>query len=482
MTPIETFCDRVSDQLRSGGNCSVVGPPGSGKTWILERVRESISSGSMDAARVDLQSCRSGSDAIRALLGAIVGGTAEIPSLVGWRDLRTRLDLAPAPILIVDEFDAVERFPDGADFLRNLREQVQYGGARGLRLLVASRRPLRLLEERLRGISTLDSVFAPFHAPLLERSDIRLLWPTVATSGRRVSAVLDWSGGVAHLCKLYCDAVAGGADPSSVDVARSSWASRMADYLEAIGLWETVSQYALGPVLKEAPLDRARLVAMHVIPSDWRDGGRGLWDFEPLVDEIRHRNLFFESWGDVGRHEVAGRRLAVELLDQTSWRNGDHPAYAILAQSTARAREAGVDNPSLADAIGYLEEGQVWAVVSRSWGLPQRRLEPDDPKYWRSRFSHIGGVGSLRGVRRNFDASLCCSYAEEMIEQRRLLGAQAPSSGNLSGRRLAEPLDGVELELREAPAKRRRLARRLGAVLGAAAAIATIVQVVREIL
>ena len=400
--------NRIIDELVSGSNVALLGGPGIGKSSLLREAEEVLEAQGIKVIRVDLQSCDNGVHALEDLSG-IGRGTSNKNIVAMWTSLFASIDPSKHHVFVLDEFDAVTRFDDANLFIRSLREHFQF--SKRTSMAIASRRPLRVIEEHVTGISTLDSVFTSHHPSLLDELDLAVLWPNNELLAGESRALLEWSGGVRSLAYCYYNAIVRqGLSTADIEYERVAWASQMVDHCEKIELGTSLYQYVLGPIIIDRPLDKVRLSSMSLI-GDLKTGplptDRSLWNYPTFVAVVRSRQVKLTAWGKRGQLELEARRLLYNLLSSTGLTDAKLLELPDLRSSWWTAISFGVESPSLRDSIDFLPENGLQAVLASIWKSKSMLLEPDDLSFWMSEFRGLGGIGQMRGQRRNVDEVEC---------------------------------------------------------------------------
>lgn len=431
---IESSVCRIVEELLAGSNVALLGGPGVGKSAQLAAATNLLEEMHVEITRVDLQSCRSGANALAAAIG-LPSCVPEEDVVALWARLLAGIDATRRHVFVFDEFDAVADFDDGTFFIRSLREHFQFGARTGISMAIASRRPLRLIEESVTGVSTLDSVFAPHHPGLLNECDVSFLWPAIESSSAQCQELLEWSGGVRTLAhRYYTSIIVGQSRIADIEYERVLWAQQMAKYCERIGLGDALYQYVLGPVTRERPLERARLLSMSIIGDPARTlvgTDRFLWSYPTFVAEVRSRSDELRPWGERGRLELEARRLVGEVLRSTGLEDWELRSLGGLNIGWATSIERGISTPSLRDMIDSLPEGGLWTVLDEVWECSRLRLEPDDRDYWRGQFCDLGGIGQMRSEKRAVDEAECAERASLLRTQRESKRGPRPRSRDL---------------------------------------------------
>jgi len=403
--------------IGSGGNISVQGGPGSGKSHFLRSLsRELTDAQGVRVASLDLSTVSDGRQAFREIV-RLVSGTK--PKAGNIRDAWVAVgDMAANSGLVclaLDEFDSVTQFADGDIFIRLLRELVQNPRDSKVCALVASRRSIRVIEECVKGISNLEGVLTPLHLSTLSRVDIIGGWPSSEVSSADLPALLAWSGGVPRLVDAYVSSVLDDSLHSgSAEVRRHEWLVRELDYLDTLGLAGAAAQYVLGPITRPDPISRSLLVAMGIVVDGRAKSGEAeaLGRFGFFVDGLRGRvEASLTPWAGLGELELISRRLIRKVLRPFAENTSSGVAFQglprsvsfVLSRAVARLGGEARSVQEMSSVVAELQLGDHWIVVDGLWdGLPEsiKRLGRE---YWRSRLSITGGIGRSPGERRVID-------------------------------------------------------------------------------
>lgn len=399
MTP--TSDESLFETLEDGGNIALVGVSLVGKSHMLDQIRARLERSGEHTLYADLDSFTSGHE----LLSALVRSNDKLSIRELWERLSPQSGGIVQPlVLFFDEFDAVRRFPDADEFLRCMRASIHRGRNYGCGVALASRRPIRFIEEKVRGISTLDGVFLSAHVRPMSTDAIASEWGlSLLEAERAFRATAGIPGLIVSGIGTAGDRWAGG---ERFDHSVAIWARRVVGYFDELGLALALQQYALGPILRPRTLERIELEALGAITASG-SANPSLSDFRPFYDEVRVRSLTLEAWGELGRYNLAARAFAFDLLSAVpAFRSGaisvdgadrtSLPRALILALSLATAD--GLSRPRLSDVIERLPEGGIWECVEHFWGTSEYSPVPNDRLYWRDLLIESGGIGRLPGA------------------------------------------------------------------------------------
>lgn len=428
MSAYKRRIDGMVRRSSGGGNVALHGGPGAGKSYTASVLADTLwSQHGVRCVKFDLSTMTSGAQVFGSLansLGADIGRSMNLHD--AWVSLRaTGEEAAHNRVVVLDEFDSVVNFPDSDLFLRHLRELVDNPARSRICAIVASRRNIRVLEESVRGISTLEGVFTPYYMSTLSKEDIEEGWTLGTLPASAWTRLLDWSGGVPRLVELYLSLkIVGTTDFPDAELARHEWIERQLDYLDTVGLRDAAAQYVLGPVVKRDPAARARLLAMRVIGDEDDGAGPLLATFQVFVSSLRARHeQSMDAWGPLGAAEAAARRLVRAVLDFAGADSiGDDglkekcppEVRRVLHSGRSSLGARGIVEPSLGSVVAAFGRGDHWRVVDALWGRVGSSMSPPDRDYWRLRLSGLGGVGWSPGQYWEVDAFELGQWAEEI--------------------------------------------------------------------
>lgn len=415
-------------RVLAGGNVALHGGPGTGKSYTANLLADELSVDSnVTCVKLDLSTMSTGAEVFASL---VTGFGGSVQDSAGVHEAWTALQASCANVsgrrpFVLDEFDAVLRFPDGDPFLRHLRELLHNTARSQLCAVIASRRNIRVLEESVRGISTLEGVFAPYYLSTLAKADVEQGWRHQEISSCEWADLRSWSGGVPRLVDLYLSAnVRGASDARDAELGRHEWVERQLDYFDAVGLGEAVAQHVLGPIVKRDPVARARLLAMRVIGEAGDEEGPTLETFEVFVTCLRARHeQTLGAWGSLGAAEAAARRLLRAVLesagvgsvaDVEATEGCPEAVRRILRDGEAASQTHGSTSKSLASIVGALKRGEYWKLVDSLWDRIGATMSPPDREYWRLRLSGLGGVGWSPGQQWEVDSQELDQWAQEI--------------------------------------------------------------------
>jgi hypothetical protein len=302
-------------------------------------------------------------------------------------------------VVILDEMDAVRRYPDAAEFLRYLRHLISADATRGLNALIVSRRPVRHIEEQVRGISTLAGACYPHYLAPLSVEEVAQEW--FLESPASVSA-FEWSAGLPALVD-YWNAVTGRpggvSEPSSELVREAAFVDQL-DYLAELGLLPALAQHVLGPIVDDFPVERSLLKAFGLLPTAAQGELPGLSADELMQDLLRARTRDAEAWGRFGAAENRLRELVDATLSDAlgvNWADtlpeSSRVARRVIDAARAMQQRDANKYGHAVSWLAYTYPGELWLLMQDKWHLFGSALPFGDKAYWRER---IEGLASLR--------------------------------------------------------------------------------------
>ncbi|MEU8288370.1 ATP-binding protein [Micromonospora sp. NPDC048905] len=395
--------ERVRALLSAPANVAVHGSPGSGKSWISDRVIASLNGGRAHLVRVDLSTVRSGLE-LFAEIATLTSqnprrevGTSPPPhTRAAWKAARLQIEQAGRHvILILDQFDRVLHFDDGQDFLLLFRELVHRPETLPCTALILSRRSLQSIEAKVTGISTLASVCYTEFLGSMSPDDVDSFAPSVdSVSATDAYECLKWSGGHPALVKYWLTIRPDRNPARAADLERSKLLLRVIDYLSEIDLVDAAAQFVLGPIIDDMLLEKQELELLGILSLRNEESTSDevcLADQEVFRDALRSRTWSLDPWGILGHAEV--RLRAIVEARMVEHYGGDWPAL-LTKKSPAIMRawnEAIVkmerDQKMFARQapwLSYTYPGDLWTIIQVEWEHFQQVFEKNDKVYWRS--------------------------------------------------------------------------------------------------
>jgi hypothetical protein len=394
--------ERVCALLAAPANVAVHGSPGSGKSWISDRVIAGLDSTAARIIRIDLSTVMSGRELFAEMVSMIAEGkqkradpTEELSIHAAWRIARKSITEAGVHVvLILDQFDRVLHFWDGREFLLLFRELVHRPEALRCTALILSRRSLQSIEAKVSGISTLASVCYTEFLGSLSPGDISSF---VSGSGNlgleEIAECLKWSGGHPTLAKYWLT-IRPDQNPSrAADLEQSKIFLRVIDYLGQIDLTDAAAQLVLGPVMDEMLLEKQELELLGVLPASGQASvdDVSLSGQEIFRSALRQRTWSLDPWGILGRAEVRLRAVVDARLSEAY--GSDWPAMVAkknpaISKSRNEALEKMERDQKMfarqAPWLSYTYPGDLWTIIQVEWSQFERIFQKKDKTYWRT--------------------------------------------------------------------------------------------------
>ncbi|MEY9853546.1 hypothetical protein ABH923_003224 [Leifsonia sp. EB41] len=400
MTGRSNLPERVRALLTAPANVAVHGSPGSGKSWIGDRVKGLLDSSDQAVIRVDLSTTSSGKEVFTELLVGLkcTGDPAKDASASirhAWRGVQTYLTSSDRHVIfLLDQFDRVLQFEDALDFLLLFRELVHRPESVHCTALMISRRSLQSIETKVSGISTLASVCYTEYLGSLEIDDLEDLGP--GTSGLTHEEKVDclkWSGGHPALAKYWLTTRPDISPDLSSDMERARIASRVVDHLADLRLIDAAAQYVLGPIVDDLLFERQELELLGIVPASGAlaDGSVSFSEHQHFRAALRHRTWNMNPWGVLGHAEVRLRGLLDNTLNEAygeDWASvvakKNSAVQTALSEATAKqARDAKMFSRQ-APWLSYTYPGDLWQIMQVEWALFVPVFSSHDKAHWRN--------------------------------------------------------------------------------------------------
>ncbi|MCS5733773.1 ATP-binding protein [Herbiconiux daphne] len=438
MTDRRLIPDRVHALLSAPANVAIHGSPGSGKSWMGDRVKNLLDEAKQPATRVDLSTTMSGRDVFVELLRGSGGDKTDLsdPSTTIrdiWRALRASLDGSDIHVVFVlDQFDRVLQFDDALDFLLLFRELVHRPESLRCTALILSRRSLQSIETTVSGISTLASVCYTQYLGSLGDNDLEDLGPgTKGLDPAETAECLRWSSGHPALAKYWLATRPDISPDPSGDMERAKIASRVLDHLAELGLIDAAAQYVLGPVIDDLLYERQELELLGILlPQD--DDPVTSYSFstqEHFRDSLRHRTWSMNPWGVLGQAEVRLRSVISSTLSDSygeDWGSTvakkSQAVQMALSEATAKQERDARRFSRQAPWLSYTYPGDLWQIMQVEWHLFATIFSTRDKSHWRT---VMGGLAQYRAplahgrpeVLGEVERTQCRLYAEQILER-----------------------------------------------------------------
>lgn len=394
---------KVATLLRAPANVALHGSPGSGKSYITDRVVDLLETDeTTSVVRVDLSTTMSGaavfqevSSQLKFDVTASAAGSLDVH--VAWREVRHGLSgFRCHVVLVLDQFDRVLQFCDAQEFLLLFRELVHRPESIRCTALVSSRRLLQTIEASVRGISTLASVFYSEFLGSARLEDLAALGPGArGLSASKRHECLKWSGGHPALAKYWLSTRPDKEPDPASELERIRTVLRVLDHLADVHLIDATAQTVLGPVIDDFLYERQELQLLGVLPSSAPDqpveetlAGHGIFR-----DALRMKTRSMNPWGVLGTAEVRLRGV-IDIVMQDAY--GDdwadqmakkHPKIKRLRDEAIEKLER--DERSFGRSspwLSYTYPGDLWSIVQAEWSFFASVFNTRDKAYWRGVF------------------------------------------------------------------------------------------------
>ena len=397
MTARNQLPGKVADLLGAPANVAIHGSPGSGKSWMTDRVIPLLEG---NIVRVDLSTVGSGASAFQQICRQCLGSPEDPSSTrpesvqTAWRELREAIAASPSHVfLVLDQFDRVLHFNDAEEFLLLLRELVHRPESLPCTALIASRRSLQAIEAKVRGISTLASVCYTEYLGAMNFRDLDALGPgTQGLKEQEEQECLQWSGGHASLAKYWLATRPDRHPDAAAELERAKVVTRVLDHLGELGLIDATAQLVLGPIVQDMFFERQELELLGVLTADGRheDKSHALSDSATFRDALRSRTWNMDPWGLLGHAEVR-MRAVIELCLFDAY-GDDWPAViGRKSRAVAKAHEEAHQKMERdkrmfsreAPWLSYTYPSDLWAIIQLEWELFRHVFNSRDKAHWR---------------------------------------------------------------------------------------------------
>ena len=404
MTTRNDLPRKIATLLEARANVALHGSPGSGKSWLVDRVQDQLLDRQVTVARIDLSVANSGRDVFLAVSAALSATAGKGDSNQGdlqacWKEARKRVsESSTLLILILDQFDRVIRFPDAQDFLLRFRELVHRPETLGCVALVASRRSLQSIEVIVQGISILATICYPEYLGSVRRDDLEPAWPnSFVLSPSERDECLEWSGGHPALVKYWLATRPDMKPDGAAEAQRTAVIFRVLDYLEESRLLDATAQLVLGPVIDDWALESQELELLGILPEPGTDDSKHVLSGQRVFrDALRSRTWSMNPWGVLGHCEVQTRSVIESVLSE----NYGEEWAAIVCSKSGGVRKAFADaNEKLerdrrtfrrhASWLSYTYPADLWAIISAEWPLFTPIFNTHDKPHWRQVFTGL---------------------------------------------------------------------------------------------
>jgi hypothetical protein len=392
----ESILEAVSDRVLHGGSsAALIGLPRIGKSSVAGRVVDDLRSAGVEYSEVTASACQDGADFLREVAFGVDPSPDGLQDLSAVyralkRSLRTCHAQSRRHVVIVDEFDAIRHWADGARTMHILRDLLYDPSRVPLAGLFMCRRPLERLELELAGVSTFAGVVQQVFVSHLSQDDIRGMAARSPATKDDGEAVYAETAGHPFLAER------------ALHARHTQAADNFSDYYAAIGrflkdeglqgrlLFIVAGAASTPDVEADALLSRYGLV---VNGRPFSDHFRGY---------LEHLGLNLDLWGEFGTAERAVRTLLdrnltakygalwlVTLKDRHP-KPGTPVVYEAMQRRTNDARKW----PRATDRalIDYTYPRDLLVILRAEWqhvSLPRRYR---DKQWWHERLEALARV------------------------------------------------------------------------------------------
>ena len=400
--------DRLIDRVVGGaGSTAIVGLARIGKSSLaaelLRRVRteEGMSRRSLI---FDVSTFENGAAIIaewyRQLGGSDDGISASIHQ--NFRLLRRRLEIEESrsgQTVVIDELDAVRHLPDGADFLRLLRELLHDPSRTGVVAILCSRRPIARLEQEVRDISTLAGVLEHLSIGPFDEQEFDALCsrgsPQVGADWRE--EVWEVSGGHPFLAEMgLCAGLRGDNSVAVGDFHDQAWRhfEQLESFLHDEELLSELIQAVIGPRVSSNHAASADLQRYGLTRSSRQALSKDFTEFLRLIA------LDPDIWGLFGEVERELRRIidvvltdsyGVSYLDLLIKRNKGIAASLAEAERLRQVDSRKFPSANNQNLLNYTYPMQLQGIIQAEWQL-FKPIMKHDLTYWRPRLELLARV------------------------------------------------------------------------------------------
>jgi hypothetical protein len=400
--------ERLMDRVVGGaGSTAVVGLARIGKSSLAaELIRRTADAEhrSRQSLVIDLSTFENGAAVLAEWYQRLGQSGSNVSSSIhqNFRLLRRYLETVgrvPGQLVVIDELDAVRQFPDGADFLRLLRELLYDPSQTGVVALLCSRRPIARLEQQMQDVSTLGGVVE--HLPIgpfdEEEFDALCSRGSSQVDANWRESVWDASGGHPFLAEMgLCASLRdeGSAELDEFHDQALRYFQHLEFFLREEGLLPELIQAVIGPRVSSNRVAFSDLQRYGLTRSPRLALSRAFTEFLELVA------LNLDLWGLFGEVERELRRFIDIVLTE---------AYGINYLGTLIRRNRGVA-ASLAEAerlkevdmrkfpsaqnqslLHYTYPMQLQGIIQAEWSLFKPAMK-HDLTYWRARLELLARV------------------------------------------------------------------------------------------
>lgn len=426
---LEAVCDRL---LQGGSSAALIGLPRIGKSSVAGRVMDDLLSAGVEVGEVTASACQDGAEFLREI-AFIVDPSPDAPHdlFAVYRDLKRSLRTHHAQsrrhVVIVDEFDAIRHWVDGARTMHLLRDLLYDPSRVPLAGLFVCRRPLERLEHELAGISTFAGVVQQVFVSHLSQDDIRAMAARSPATEDEGEAVYAETAGHPFLAER------------ALHARHTHVADDFSDYYAAIGrflqdeglqarlLFIVAGAGSTPDVEADALLTRYGLV---VNGRPFSDHFRGY---------LEHLGLNLDLWEEFGTAERAVRTLLDRNLRAkygAAWLTTlkdrhPKPGTPVVDGATQRRTDDARKWPRATDRalIDYTYPRDLLVILKSEWEHVPLSRRYRDKQWWHERLEALARVRAPlaheRDILEEAEVAHIRYYCQEVVEACRAAEADA---------------------------------------------------------
>ncbi len=430
----ESIMEAVTDRLVHGGSsAALIGLPRIGKSSVAGRVMDDLLSAGVEVGEVTASTCQDGAELLRDV-AFVVDPSPDLPDGLSAvyralkRSLRTRNADSRRHVVIVDEFDAIRHWPDGARTMHLLRDLLYDPSRVPLAGLFLCRRPLERLELELAGVSTFAGVVQQVFVSHLSQDDVRGMAARSPATEEAGEAVYTETAGHPFLAERALHARHTHATDDFSDYYAALGRFLEDEGLQARLLFIVAGADSTPDVEADALLSRYGLVINRRAFSDHFRG------------YLEHLGLNLDLWGEFGNAERAVRTLLDRNLTATygvAWLTTlkdrhPKPGTPVVDAATQRRIDDARKWPRATDRplIDYTYPRDLLVILKSEWQhvpLPKRYR---DKQWWHERLEALARVRAPLAHERadileEAEVAHIRYYCQEVVEACRAASAEA---------------------------------------------------------
>jgi hypothetical protein len=312
-------------------------------------------------------------------------------------------------LVILDEFDAVRKFPDAGTTIQRLRDLIYRRFETGLAAVFISRRSLRNIEQQVADVSTLDNVCEQYCVKPLDKSRLQEMVLRCKSNWELTSEdqqLLWWySGGHPYLAEMVlCHSYPHrtiGQGVEGVVASIFEFYQHLQRILQEDELFEQLLQIVVGPRWSVRAGSSEIAVRYGLIRKVEENGFQryGAWSghFELFLQRCAREGGIWELWRET---ECAIREFIQDVcqaaygdgwLEQVCKRHQSIADAIAACQSRMVKEQKNFGMAVIGGVLEYSYPMDLWSVISREWDL-FRTLLLRDKQYWSERFSHLAKI------------------------------------------------------------------------------------------